>query len=142
MLMKKQIIALMEVTILSAGMLVGCGGNDNTNNESDATHEVTTELVATNEITSDNATTEETTSNSSGANADNIISEEEAKNIALKDAGVKEGSVTNIRIELDFDDGRQEYDVDFYVGDKEFEYTISAEDGSILEKDADIDNDF
>lgn len=36
----------------------------------------------------------------------------------------------------------QEYDVDFYAGTKEYEYTISAEDGRILEKDTDIDIDF
>lgn len=143
--MRKRVIALMGVTILSISMLVGCGGRDNTNNESDTTKEVTSEQATGDDTTSSqDSTVEDTTANETTSvnNSDNIISEDEAKSIAFEDAGVNAADVTRSRVSRDFDDGRQEYDVDFYVGTQEYEYTISAEDGTILDKDTDIDNDF
>lgn len=143
--MKKQIIALMGVTILTIGILSGCGGRNESNSNTDTTEEVTSVQDTTDESTSSqDSSVEDTTTDeaTSMANSENIISEDEAKNIAFEDAGVNEADVTRIRVSRDYDDGRQEYDVDFYVGTQEYEYTISAEDGAILEKDTDIDNDF
>ena len=42
-------------------------------------------------------------------------------------------------MEKDNDDGRLEYEVEFQVNGTEYEYTISAADGTILEKDIDKD---
>ncbi len=65
----------------------------------------------------------------------NVIGIEAAEDVAIKDAGVKKEDVTSIRAHLERDDGRYVYDVDFYVGNVEYEYEILAEDGKILEKD-------
>lgn len=70
------------------------------------------------------------------------ISEDEAKQIALDDAKVSASKVNNIRIQLKRDDGRLQYEVDFYVDDSEYEYEISALDGTILSMDTEIKNDF
>ena len=69
-----------------------------------------------------------------------IISEEEARSIALTDAQVEAEAVTNIRIKFTVDDGRQVYDVEFYVTNQDYE--IDAVTGEITEKDMEIENDF
>lgn len=67
------------------------------------------------------------------------IGEDKALEIAIKDAGVTKADLTNIRVHLDVDDGVTEYEVEFYKGATEYEYSIDAYTGDILEKD--IDND-
>ena len=71
-----------------------------------------------------------------------IISEEEARSIALTDAQVEAEAATNIRIKFTVDDGRQVYDVEFYVTNQEYDYEIDAVTGEITEKDMEIENDF
>ena len=67
------------------------------------------------------------------------IGAEKAKSIALSDAGFTASQVQNLQVEKDNDDGRLEYEVEFRVNGTEYEYTISAADGTILEKDIDKD---
>ena len=67
------------------------------------------------------------------------IGAEKAKSIALSDAGFTASQVQNLQVEKDNDDGRLEYQVEFRVNGTEYEYTISAADGTILEKDIDKD---
>lgn len=66
-----------------------------------------------------------------------LITEEEAKNIALEHAGFTADQVTGLRVELEYDHGRQEYDVSFREGYWEYDYEIDAQSGQILsfEKD-------
>ncbi len=63
------------------------------------------------------------------------IGTEKAKSIALEAAGVTASQVRNLRVERDYDDGRLEYEIDFYVGSTEYDYVISGVDGTILEQD-------
>lgn len=70
------------------------------------------------------------------------ITEPQAKEIAFQDAGIKETDVKGIRVEKDFDDGRHQYDVDFYAGNTEYDYEIDIYTGDILSRDYDIENDF
>lgn len=67
------------------------------------------------------------------------IGAEKAKSIALSDAGFTASQVQNLKAEQEYDDGRLEYQVEFRVGGTEYEYTISAADGAILEKEIDQD---
>ena len=67
------------------------------------------------------------------------IGAEKAKSIALSDAGFTASQVQDLQVEKDNDDGRLEYEVEFRVNGTEYEYTISAADGTILEKDIDKD---
>lgn len=61
------------------------------------------------------------------------IGEEAAKKIALERAGVDEASVTFILTNLDMDDGRLEYDVEFYSDKTEYEISVDAYTGDITE---------
>lgn len=72
--------------------------------------------------------------------AKSYIGEKKAKAIALKDAKLKEAQVKFVTVKLDKDDGRMIYDVEFYKGNKEYDYEIDAKTGKIIEKDFDIEN--
>lgn len=74
------------------------------------------------------------------APSDNLISENEAKAIALKDAGYEANEVRFLKAKLDFDDGRYEYEIEFRAeGNLEYDYTINAENGKIVEFDRDYE---
>lgn len=68
------------------------------------------------------------------ASADEIT-QDEAKAIALEQAGLEESKVSRIRIHRDRDDGRTVYEGSFVSGETEYEFEISASDGRILEWD-------
>lgn len=69
------------------------------------------------------------------------ITEEEAKKIAFKDADVSEKDAERVTVKLEYDDGVLEYDVEFYIGNMEYDYEISAETGKILSKSVEEDDD-
>ena len=73
------------------------------------------------------------------APASNYISSEKAQQIALENAGLTADSVTFIRTHLDYDNGRAEYEVEFYQGNLEYDYDIDALNGTILSYDHDAD---
>lgn len=66
-----------------------------------------------------------------------LISPEQAQNIALEHAGVTSDEAVGLHTVLQIDDGRQEYDVTFRVGHLEYEYEIDAATGKILSTDID-----
>jgi uncharacterized membrane protein YkoI len=68
------------------------------------------------------------------------ITMEEAKEIALAHAGYTEADVTFVKEELDTDNGRQEYEIEFYSGNTEYDYEIDASTGDILSYDSDVEN--
>lgn len=63
------------------------------------------------------------------------ISREEALAIALKDADLTEDQITDLDVELDRDDGKLHYDVDFEKDGKDYDYEIDAVTGDILRKE-------
>lgn len=67
------------------------------------------------------------------------IGAEKAKEIALQHAGISASNAVFVKAEREYDDGRLTYDVDFYAGNKEYDYEILAADGTILSYDADIE---
>ena len=68
------------------------------------------------------------------------IGEAKAKSIALEHAGLSESDVTRMKVSLDRDDGRVEYEVEFNKGRMEYQYDIDAVTGSIIEWDHDYDD--
>ncbi|MDD6021626.1 MAG: PepSY domain-containing protein, partial [Oscillospiraceae bacterium] len=64
-----------------------------------------------------------------------FIGVDKAKSIALSDANVKSSEATFIKAKLDKDDGVYEYEIDFRSGGTEYEYSINAKTGKIIEKD-------
>lgn len=57
---------------------------------------------------------------------------EEAKEAALKHAGLTSQEVTFIKEELDYDDGNTEYEIEFVTSTTKYEYEINAADGAVL----------
>lgn len=74
------------------------------------------------------------------ANKTKKISADKAKKIALEDAKLAEKDVTFVKVELEFEDNRLVYDVEFYSGNVEYDYDIDAVSGAIVSADRDIEN--
>lgn len=68
------------------------------------------------------------------------IAAEEAKNIALKHAGLKASQVKGLRAKYDVDDGIPEWEVEFYADGLEYDYEIHAESGKIRSWDKERDD--
>lgn len=60
---------------------------------------------------------------------------EQAKQIALKDAGVSSSQASFIKEKSDYDDGRQLFELEFVAGNSKYEYEVNATDGSIIKRD-------
>lgn len=67
----------------------------------------------------------------------NIISADAAENFALVNAGFHKNEVTSLHSHLEMDNGKYVYDIEFHVGNIEYEYEVLAKDGRILEKNID-----
>ncbi len=60
------------------------------------------------------------------------ISEEQAKTVAVKHAGLKETDVYFSKSKLENDDGILKYEIDFTSGGMKYDYEINAETGEII----------
>ena len=67
------------------------------------------------------------------------VTEDQAQDIALRQAGVNPGSVSYMTVKQDWDDGRQEYEVKFYVGRTEYQCDVDMATGMITDFDIDFD---
>ena len=72
------------------------------------------------------------------------VDEARAKEIALNHAGVKAADATVTKSKLDYEDGRQVYEIEFYVsgssGYTEYDYEIEAATGKIVSYDHDAES--
>ena len=59
------------------------------------------------------------------------ITEAQAREIALKKAGVRENDVCYMTVSEDYGDGRQEYDVEFCVGIISYSCSVDAATGTV-----------
>ena len=66
------------------------------------------------------------------------ISADRAKQIALSHAGVSGASFKKVK--LDTDDGVRVYEIEFKVGNVEYEYDIDASSGAIISSSSEIDD--
>ena len=60
------------------------------------------------------------------------VDEAAAQKIALEHAGVKAADATITKSKLDYEDGRQVYDIEWYVGGAKYDYEIAADTGEII----------
>ena len=89
------------------------------------------ETYSNSSSTTGTSTSTGTSSGSSSAD----IGESAAKAVALKHAGLSESQVTGMKVQRDRDDGRLEYEIEFWSGSTEYDYTINAADGTVLGAD-------
>ena len=78
-------------------------------------------------------------SNSQSSSTQNLISSDEAKNIALQHANLTDNQVTFIKVSQDYDDGINKYEIEFYYNNTEYDYEINAYSGEILKFDYDAE---
>ncbi len=71
------------------------------------------------------------------ATSSSSITVEQAKALALEHTGLTEADVSFTKAKLENDDGRTVYEIEFRQGTTEYEYTIDANTGNILEYDRD-----
>ncbi len=86
-------------------------------------------------LTTTQGQTEPTTTSSSKKEEPEIpikVSAEDAQKTALSHAGFEESQVSELVCEMEYKDGIYQYDVEFTAGGYEYEYTINAENGSII----------
>lgn len=67
-----------------------------------------------------------------------LLSLDEAKEIAVNHAGLSMSDISFSKAKLERDDGRSVYEIEFYQGYVEYDYTIDAATGTVLEYDMDI----
>ena len=60
------------------------------------------------------------------------MDEAAAQKIALEHAGVKAADATITKSKLDYEDGRQVYDIEWYAGGAKYDYEIAADTGEII----------
>lgn len=143
---RKLLLAGMVVGVL---MLAACTENTQEtkqagSDESATTAAATAQSEEVTEATEAVATTQAEAVTEAATNAEEKageITEEEALAIALKDAGVEEKDISLLEINKEFDDGVEKYDIDFHVGNTEYNYDIDLKSGEILEKESDVDDD-
>ena len=68
------------------------------------------------------------------------VTNEEAKQIALNNAGLAENQVSELKVDKDQQDDSPIYKINFKYGECGYSYVVSAVNGSILEIDNDTDN--
>ena len=72
--------------------------------------------------------------------AESLKTRDEVKNIALNHAGLKADKVYDLEIELDRDNGKETYEIEFKSGRTEYKYDIDAKTGKILKSHKEIDD--
>lgn len=70
------------------------------------------------------------------------IGQDAAKRAALDHAGLSADDVTDWKIERDWDDGRLEYEIEFWCGTTEYDYTIDGHSCSVLKHEWDHHTDY
>lgn len=70
-----------------------------------------------------------------------LITKERALEIALSHAKLSEGDIVLKKAEIDRDDGRISYEIEFNAGGIEYEYEIDAQNGNIIDSEREKDDD-
>lgn len=152
----KAVTTLMIGTLLTVGTIAACGSQS----EAAPTQAITSsqELMASGAKSASVPveTTPQTAAGNTGASkaapapastagtasrttASKDIGEAAAKQIALSHAGIAETDASHLWVNRDYDDGRLEYEVEFFSGSKEYDYDIDAADGTILSFDSETE---
>ncbi len=86
------------------------------------------------------ATAKTTTAPAPTADPNGDIGQDAAVAVALDHAGLTEDQVSRLKCKRDRDDGRIEYEIEFKCDGYDFEYTVDAASGAILDHERDWDD--
>ena len=142
---KTKLVALACILAVPMALfLAGCGAQPAQSTDANANKESTQQTQTTDNKSQTN--TQSTTQTQTQTPAQTTpaqptyIGEEAAKKAALSHAGFDESAVTNLKVELDTDDGTVHYDVDFKQGGMEYDYDINATTGEIMKSKSEVDD--
>lgn len=145
--MKKLSLAAIIVTVsisLSGCTNSGTVSNGNkTNTESTTQNSTESNVQNSSESSTENNNVNTPQDNNTNNAQNNIvnntgdISVDKAKEIALSHAGLSADQVTFVQANMDFDDGIQKYEIEFYYNYREYSYEIDANTGNILSYEQD-----
>ena len=76
------------------------------------------------------------------ASTSSYITSDEARDIALNNAGLTTSDVRALEVEMDAENGRLVYEVEFKNGANEYDYEIDAKSGEIIKNHVEIDDDY
>ena len=74
--------------------------------------------------------------------ADGPVTMEQAKQIALDKAGVKAEDARFTRCHADYDDGRKVYEIEFFVGNTEYDMDVDVETGRVTDYSVEMHRSF
>lgn len=82
--------------------------------------------------TPDAVTQTDTSAQTAPSTSTSAVDEAKAQEIALAHAGVKAADATITKSKLDYDDGRQVYEIEWYANGAKYDYEIDAATGEIV----------
>ena len=97
--------------------------------------------AASGSANSGNAASGSTGSGNASSGSTTDIGADAAKNAAFRHAGVSASDATRVKVERDRDNGVLLYEVEFRVGNYEYEYEISAATGEVLGHSREVEDD-
>ena len=113
----KKILLIFTLSLALLLSVVGCASPKSNN--------------ATNSLPS----TKNNTSKSNESTQNAKLTKEEAKRIAIENAGVNESDIYDYEVELDLEGGVLTYEISFDTKDFEYDYHINATDGAIIKSE-------
>lgn len=135
-------LSLLLLAVIAAAALAACSNAGKGTESSVApTTEAVTAAPATTPQTVAPATTPQTAAPAVTEAASGAVTEESAKAAALADAGLSADQVTFTEVKSEIDDGVSVFEISFVSGGTEYDYTVDAATGAILEKESDAVND-
>ena len=128
------LFALTIFTVLS-GCVAGLSSTESTASDASKSSE-STQMAPQ----KPNSASETSAAGNTAPTTTEAITEEQAKAAALAHAGLTEAKVTFVSVRLDYDEGQQVYEVEFYKENTEYDYEIDAMTGEIRAYDTDIED--
>lgn len=138
--MKKMIAIALSALLLTS--LAGCHKAQPVSQTDIQNTPVTSNNQTVSETVTDNFTTTETFAQNPNSPTlpEGAITSEEAVDVALKKAGLEKSQIIGLWSELDYDDGRLVYEVDFSDGKFDYDCTVDAQSGKVIEYDKEFDD--
>ena len=138
--MKRLIAITLLVFLLTS--LAGCNTAQPVSQTNIQSTPATSNNQTVNETVADNFATTETFAQkpNSPTLPEGAITSEEAVDAALKKAGIEKSQIIGLWSELDYDDGRLVYEVEFSDGKFDYDCTVDAKSGKVIEYDKEFDD--
>ena len=114
------------------GAIMEMSSRDKNAVDTQAQTEATTPAAASDTTPAQNTATTQNTATAPSQTVTGTVNEETAQKIALEHAGVKATDATLTKSKLDYEGGRQVYEIEWYAGGKKYDYEIAVDTGEIL----------